>query len=310
MKKVFHILFCGLAASLFGGVAQGSFADCRCAIREIVRVHSPAEFSCRVERFAGVKNLKLRISVRGVEFEGEPQEIRKKEEKLRQLLAKTKILELTNVEDRKYFRLLADVKADGVDIKTYLEGNPAKATQEKALPKETVTTPARPAPHLPALRPVAAASPPEKPSRHLTSQDVETLLLQTGDLSALTPRTPLGEAIEILSGSVSPQIPIVILWNDLRENAFVDPHTPIGVGGLSHLPTGQALDLILRSIGVAAVERPIALVEGSVVTIGTARTLKPRLRNQVYSVQELTLPPLWISEMAGNLTPTGGTVSR
>lgn len=318
MKMIFRIGMLVLAAATFSGVAAAGFADCRCVLRQGVRIHGPAEFSCRVERFEGVENLKLRIFVRGVEYSREPEEIRALEEKLRKLLEGAEILELSNIRDRGYFRLLADVKADGVDVKTYLEGKAKKVEKAESQTPENPESEAQDSKKIQnlygsniktsaALGTTAAYA---KAKARLSNRDVENLLGMTADLSGLNADTPLGEALEVWSRSLRPAIPLVVLWNDLQTNALLEPRTPIGASGFGQMPAGQALDLILRSVGVLAAERPVAVVEGAVVTIGTAQTLRPRFQNRVYSVTELTVPPVWISEMMMGMQSAGNVVYR
>ena len=138
MKTARQILFFCLAATVSSGAAA-AFSDCRCVIKELIRVHSPQEFSCRVDRFAGIKNLKLRITIRDVEVPQDAERIRELEKKLGDLLSRTEVIEMKNIRDRGYFRLLADVWADGINIKEYLQNSETVDPSTQA-ENDTMTT--------------------------------------------------------------------------------------------------------------------------------------------------------------------------
>ncbi len=295
-KKVFNIGLLLLAVAVLAGSARASFADCRCRIKELLKVHSPAEFTCRVDRFAGVENLKLRISIRGVEFVGDAEAIREKEEQLKKLLSNTRVLELTNIRDRFYFRILADVKADGVDVKEYLEKGQFKREPNPPISQGEADSDADEADPAASDSLASFAAPVESNPNARAVRDVYSLLETRADLSALTAQTPLEEAFALLSRSTNPPLPILILWGDLKQNAFLDRRTPIGADGFAALPVGQALNLILLSAGGTQARRPVAVVDGSIVTVGTAGTLKPKYVNRVHSIETLSLPQVWVVE--------------
>lgn len=110
------------------------------------------------------------------------------------------------------------------------------------------------------------------------------------DLSAINEETPFKEALDIISNSVRPRLPLVILWNDLENNAMVDKEMPVGLGGFGSLKLKQALKLILLSVSRNGMKLQLAF-EGQVITIGTQRGLLRKSRVRVYSVEDLTSVP-------------------
>jgi len=73
-------------------------------------------------------------------------------------------------------------------------------------------------------------------------------LSQPVDLSAFTLDMPFGEAIEILRNSNEPPLNLVVLWRDLRENAFIEQSTPIYMEGISGIPLRKGLELLLMAV--------------------------------------------------------------
>ena len=117
---------------------------------------------------------------------------------------------------------------------------------------------------------------------------VYKLLEQIVNLSALTEDTPLYEAIDIISNSVEPPLPIFVDWNNLSQNAFIDKEDAIGVSGRSltaiQLKTG--LDRVLRSVGDELTELGFVVSEG-IITVATVDSLPTNLITKVYDVREI-----------------------
>jgi len=110
------------------------------------------------------------------------------------------------------------------------------------------------------------------------------------DLSELTPETEFADAIQILRTSVEPSLKIVPLWRDLSENAYIEPTTPINFEGISEIPLGKALDLLLEAVSGGLVELGYVVEEG-VITIATKETLPTNMVTQVHDVTELLGAP-------------------
>lgn len=114
-------------------------------------------------------------------------------------------------------------------------------------------------------------------------KQLETLV----DLSALTPDTPLNEAIEIIRNSVDPPLKIVVLWNDLSDNAYIEQDAPIGMQGFAGVPVGETLRIMLTSVsgGVANID---FIVKEGYITIATRESLPgTKLITQVYDISEI-----------------------
>lgn len=110
------------------------------------------------------------------------------------------------------------------------------------------------------------------------------------DLTALTPDTPLSEAIEIIKNSVDPPLKIVVRWKDLADNAYIEPDTVIGMQGLSGIPVGKALKELLNTVsgGIANIDYA---VEDGIITIATKTSLPGKLVTHVYDITELVGRP-------------------
>jgi len=115
---------------------------------------------------------------------------------------------------------------------------------------------------------------------------IHSQLKQVVDISGLTPDTAFGEAIQILRNSTKPPLNIVVLWRDLRENAFIDASTPIQIEGISGIPLRYGLELLLRS--VSSRRAPVGyIVKNGVIIIGTSQSLHTRKVVRVYDITDL-----------------------
>jgi len=127
----------------------------------------------------------------------------------------------------------------------------------------------------------------------LSSVDVEVYkqLETIVDLSALTPDTPLSEAIEAIKTSVDPPLKIVVRWKDLADNAYIEQDTVIGMQGFTGIPVGKALKELLNTVsgGVANIDYA---VEDGIITIATRESLPGKLVPNVYDITDLIAPPV------------------
>lgn len=111
------------------------------------------------------------------------------------------------------------------------------------------------------------------------------------DLSALTPETPLKEAIEdIISKSVDPPLKIVVNWKDLADNAYVEPDAVIGMQGISGIPLGKALRDLLDMVS-GGVTKISFVVEDGIITIATTGSLPTMLVTHVYGIADIITIP-------------------
>ena len=106
------------------------------------------------------------------------------------------------------------------------------------------------------------------------------------DLTALTPDTPLNEAIEIIKISVDPPLKIIVRWRDLDENAYIEQDTVIGIQGMTGIPLKKALKELLDAVsgGIANIDY---IIEDGIITIATRMSLPTKLVTHVYDITEL-----------------------
>ena len=278
-----------------------------CTVTEVLRVHAADSFTCKVAGRSVLAKVRLRVQVRGVTSPADDVTGQGKNFTAAKL-AGAKRIRLKNIEMRNYFRILADVDIDGADLAAELVTNglanaPAKpALAVGRLPIVKSTSFARrariiqPTPHR--LR--AKAQSPEPPGRVVT---MSGLLRRTVDLSALQPSTTFADALDILRNSVEPSLPIVALWPDLGENAFVDRTTPIGLDMVAPLPVGTALKLVLRSL--SSLDELAYVIDGGVITVMTRTSAMARMQTRVYDLAELGQPPLGSASGLGPFSGAG-----
>jgi hypothetical protein len=118
------------------------------------------------------------------------------------------------------------------------------------------------------IQSAGAASSPE-------SASVRERLDQFVDLSALSPDTPVSEAIEVLKNAVQPPLEIVALWKDLEEWAGTLPSSPIQIDGMSSVRLGTALDLLLKGISdpLPNSSPVVHRIKDNVIVIGTSNAM-------------------------------------
>ena len=136
---------------------------------------------------------------------------------------------------------------------------------------------------------------------------LNSLLATKIDISLINEDTTFEEALGILSDSVFPRLPLVVLWSDLETNAMIDRDTPIGLGGAGAIELKQVLNLILLSVSTTGGLKPELAYEGNVITIGTQRGLLQRSANKVYPITDLTSSGY---DEYGQLSPNGQGLSR
>ena len=111
------------------------------------------------------------------------------------------------------------------------------------------------------------------------------------DLTALTPDTPLNEAIDIIKNSVDPPLKIFVLWKDLADNVYVEQDTVIGMQGFAGIPVGEALKKLLAAISGGVANIDFSIEEG-IITVATKASLPSgKLITQVYDITELIGAP-------------------
>ncbi len=99
---------------------------------------------------------------------------------------------------------------------------------------------------------------------------------QVVDLSGLKEETAFEEALDILRNSVDPPLNVVVMWNDISENAFIEKERLIGISGrgLSNVSLRTGLKLVLRAVGgVGDLSELDYIIDDGLVTIATKDSL-------------------------------------
>lgn len=145
-----------------------------------------------------------------------------------------------------------------------------------------------------------------KTTAGMTEEDIKVYeqLSKVVDLSALTPETQLSEAFDILRNSVSPPLSIVVKWNDLADNAFIEQVTPINMEGLPAVSLRKGLELLLESVSGGLAELAYNVEEG-VIVVGTRSQLKVQMVTEVYDITDQLLPKVNVSYDLGNISDLG-----
>lgn len=114
-------------------------------------------------------------------------------------------------------------------------------------------------------------------------------LAQVVDLSILKEETTLHEAIEMLANSVEPQLPITVLWKDLRETAFVEPTTQIEM----EIPRPVSLRMGLKLVLQGATSGPLTgevdyVLEDGAIKVASVDTISFDYSCKLFDIQDLS----------------------
>lgn len=277
--------------SITAGLCRGQDVPTDYVVDEILSVRSISAFECRLKDYPYASSARFRVQVRDVLLSagGSADEAAAfTAERLRQAGR----IELKNIRFRNYFRLIADVLIDGADLSAQLRAGGFCGPLDQTVPSDdptgrrrfSFTEPVRLRPSLDPANSALTTGPVV-----LKRATLNSLLNTRVDLSALNDQTPLAEALEILADSVRPKLPLLILWNDLENNAMADKDTPIGVGGFGTLKLKQALTIILANVSRNGMQLQLAF-EGRVITIGTQRGLLQKSVTRSYKIEDLVSP--------------------
>jgi hypothetical protein len=253
-------------------------------VSEIIRVISPVSFECRLLDFPYARQVRFQVFLKDAVLDSARPED-EAVQALREAMASAKTIELREVNLRNYFRLDAQVWADGENVNAKLiSGHYLRETvliQSDKIEEPRVVV--RSEVQRPTPLPVVVR-------RSKTDDyDLQALLKTKINLSSLHSETPLQEALQIISGSLEPRLPIVVFWSDLENNAYVDRDTPIGVEGFGWISAAQGLDAILYSVSGYGVPLKFTL-KGGILKVGTVNSLSQKT-TQVYSVADIVSPP-------------------
>lgn len=288
MKRAIFLTVCLFvfwgADSVFGAEINRP----RVYVLSVLQVHSSEEFTCRVDEWKRIKNIPLRVKVRGIGKKENQQEGREILENL--LLGSGKELVLKNIEDRGYFRISADVFAGPVNLAELItslssvsqtqtkENQQREATQGDSDSRKGTLEPPVPLP---------GSGKTEKIRRGRQNVQIENLLKKEADLSVLREDVSIREALEIIRTSVEPPLPLIILWQDLSRNLLIEPDRPIGLEIRGKMSLGLALELILSSVSPSG-RKAVLLAEENVFLIVSPQFAATRIRPKIYDIGELT----------------------
>jgi hypothetical protein len=113
---------------------------------------------------------------------------------------------------------------------------------------------------------------------------------QLVDLSPLTEGTSFADAVAILRDSIEPSLPIVVMWGDLSENAFIEQNTEINMSGegLRSDALRAGLERILQSTGGTKGDSLPVLgftVQDGIITIATQDNLHSHEKKLLQNVE-------------------------
>jgi len=126
----------------------------------------------------------------------------------------------------------------------------------------------------------------KKLASNLTNDPTYRPAYRLADPSTFNRDMPFGEAIEILRNATEPRLNIVVLWKDL-ENAGIYGDTPIGIDGVSGIPLGMQLELLLASVSAGSTEKLGYVVENGIIVVATEDSLPRKMVTRVYDVTDL-----------------------
>ncbi|MDH7600201.1 MAG: hypothetical protein QHH07_11305, partial [Sedimentisphaerales bacterium] len=208
--------------------------------------------------------------------------------KLRQKIADTKQLRMQMELDRQYRQQRADISLKVQEALIPYAEEVTYPTNWKELNRKPTRQPDRPVELDPA------------------NMEVYRQLEQIVDLSAFNQSMPLSEAFDLLRNAVQPPLKIVVLWNDLRDNAEVDPTTPIGMDPLPEVRLGTALESLLASVSSSLIQMGYPslsyIVDGGIIKVGTIQSLPKKMETRIYDVSDLVTEQSAMMPMTGYMT--------
>ncbi|MBN1817424.1 MAG: hypothetical protein JW828_08685 [Sedimentisphaerales bacterium] len=286
-RTIIICLLLGLSVSAFSAVKPEH------TVTEVICVTNPAHLVVRIPDWPGVGPVRARVQIRGIEPR-EGIDANAAATRIAERLARAQTIRLTNIEERSYFRVIADVEVDGINLASELVARQYATVSEPKEPEPVLlqapntplAAPQRPSPEF--VRPLSTRGNPEAaPAKPV---NLSALLDTIVNLSAWNPDMEFETALEILRNSTVPPIPMVVLWADLNTNALVDKTTPIGLNGVAQIPVRRAVQLLLVSVG-GGKNNIDCLARDGVLTIASAASgLRNEMVTRVYETGPLTMP--------------------
>lgn len=256
-------------------------------VSQVLKVRSVSQFDCKIDGYPYDVSAPFHVQIRDVK--ADPQvPVEEAAEYIYERLKNAEHVMLCNIQFRNYFRLTADVVVDGRDLKQELVTMGLARSPELV---DVTSGTSQKGPARPSVRRYQPAvyAPRSRVERHVIT--LQSLMDTQVDFSLVNEETPLAEALQILSESVRPYLPLIILWNDLENNALVSRDMPIGVGGEGKITVKRALELVLHSVSQRAATKLLLSVSGGVMTVGTQKGLLVKSTVHSYPVEDIIAVP-------------------
>jgi len=302
MRKIFILLY--LIVSGGGGVWGATLPE-TLTVKSGIEVIGPDSILCKTVDDPVLGNVRLRVEIRGIERPSDPNVQEAMVHFLKSTLESAKSVRLEGIHYGYGFRLTADIRIEEVLLSKLMtdRGLGLKPAVQSAEVPDFQDLQFRRSRAIPAFSPK-----PISPTGQKQTIKVGELFKRPVDLRAINDQTTFSEALDILCRSIEPRLPLVILWKDLEINTYIQQDTPVGIGGMTVIPFGYALELILRSAAGNG-PKPVLVVEGGVLTLGSAEILQNKSYNKVYPIKDLTNPQSVELDYgnSGNSGPYGGT---
>ena len=297
-----------ISSVLIGAIGNDAEKSVSYTVGQVNEVQHSTVFSCRLRDYVWPTPVQFQVKLRNVQDVDDPNGISAARRFLCERLNNARQIRLATVRDRGYFQLTADVLVDGRDVGAEMieYGLLRCSTISIETPKQDAALLSEPvlwgvqdsSEAVSETRPVSVA---------LRTQVIEKYLTREADLSRIGPETTFEEALSLLAEAVQPRLPILILWNDLQRNAFIDRDTLIGIDGFGRMRLDKALELILRTASPPPAQPLAAVIEGGVLTIATGSGVIQKPRIEVYSAADILSAP---SEDREQQTDSGGGTMR
>lgn len=283
MYGIVMFMVSALAAGVVGTAPREGVSY---TVRDVYSVDDATFFLCRLRDYVQPTEVRFSVRLRNIEDAADPNTAIAGRRFLFERLTNARRIKLHHVEDRGYFRLIADVRVDGDDIAAEMADYglvrrvsfAESKTEPQERPDRHFFEPLREGDEKPPVQPVVTSR-----------ESLKKRMSQTADLSRIVSDTTLQEALRIVADAAEPRLPILILWNDLEHNALVQRDMPLGIEGFGRMRLDKALELILRA--ASSNVRLLAVAEGGVLTIATdhAGLFKPR--TGVYPAADILSAP-------------------
>jgi len=301
MRKIFILLYVVVSG---GVVVLGAKLPETLTVKSGIEVLGPDSILCKTVDDPVLGNVRLRVEIRGIERPSDPNVQESMVHFLKNTLDSAKSVRLEGIHYGYGFRLTADIRIEDVLLSKLMtdRGLGLKAAVQSADTPDFQNLQFRRTQVIPSSSPK-----PAPPTGQKHTIKVGELFKRPVDLRAITDQTTFSEALDILCRSIEPRLPLVVLWKDLEINTYIQQDTPVGIGGMTVIPFGYALELMMRSAAGNG-PKPVLMVEGGVLTLGSAEILEKRHLNKVYPIRDLTNPQTVELEYgnSGSSGPYGG----